>query len=174
MSNENKHSVSFITDITKTYGIELRILYQGSRIVCVDAVGGWDYDAVEEMDDVIKQLLIYQKNVHAAVGKRKSKPAGKGAAQTYVYLMRDKSSGLIKIGRSINPKQRERTLIAEKSTIQRIYTSPLCLRQHEKHLHKKFESKRVRGEWFNLDQEDVKYITKKHDWNLNLCEMYGN
>ncbi len=76
---------------------------------------------------------------------------------TKVYLMKDEHSGLYKIGRSINPLKRERTLQSEKPQIRLIYSfNAYC--KDEIDIHEKFKDKRVRGEWFSLNEDDINYI----------------
>ncbi len=77
----------------------------------------------------------------------------------YVYLMKDTSTNYHKIGFSKTPEYRERTLQSEKPTIEMICYKKLPSRKiaesFEKALHHVFADKRVRGEWFNLDSNDV-------------------
>lgn len=80
----------------------------------------------------------------------------------YVYLMHDLSNGYHKIGISKDPQYRERTLQSEKPTIEKVCAKEFPTRQIaeaiEAALHKSYASKRLRGEWFNLDLEDVANI----------------
>lgn len=72
------------------------------------------------------------------------------------YLMRDsRSDKYYKIGKSIDVAQREKTLAAETPTIKLILSIPFDV---EKALHKKFTSKRKRGEWFDLGKKEVLFI----------------
>ena len=75
---------------------------------------------------------------------------GKG----FVYLAKNSRNGLYKIGYSKNPEQRENTLQSEEPEIsmEAIYDGT---RKIEEELHQKFSAKRVRGEWFKLDEGDV-------------------
>jgi hypothetical protein len=73
------------------------------------------------------------------------------------YLMIDDATGLVKIGKSINPENRERTLQSEKPTIKMIHYFDNDI---ERELHNKFRDKRVRGEWFRLDMNEVSEIIK--------------
>lgn len=77
--------------------------------------------------------------------------------KTYVYLMKDEQTCFHKIGQSKNPKARESTLFSEKPSISLIaawYTEG----KDEKLLHDKFISKQVRGEWFDLSEDDVNEV----------------
>lgn len=80
----------------------------------------------------------------------------------YVYLMLDTSTGYYKIGMSNNPEYRERTLQSEKPTIVKLCAKEFPNRAiagaFESALHKTFESKRLRGEWFELDDNDITAI----------------
>jgi len=74
--------------------------------------------------------------------------------ESLTYIMKD-NSGYYKIGRSINPSSRLKVLGIGNPTIE------LCFYingNHEHELHKKFNSKRVNGEWFRLDEKDLVYI----------------
>lgn len=75
----------------------------------------------------------------------------------YVYLMVDHNTGYHKIGFSKDPKHREKTLQSEKPTIELLHKFEGTM-QKEKELHTKYDPKRIRGEWFNLDKKDIKYI----------------
>ena len=85
-------------------------------------------------------------------------------AECYVYLMHDTTNGFYKIGISNKPEYRERTLQSEKPTIELIrakqYPSRDIAEAIESSLHKVFSSKRIRGEWFSLDEKDVDKILK--------------
>ena len=80
------------------------------------------------------------------------------------YLMRDSNTGYTKIGKAKDPKFRERTLQSEKPTISLFAT---CDSLVEPELHKKFESKRIRGEWFLLSEEDINYIMNNYKFYEN-------
>ena len=71
------------------------------------------------------------------------------------YLMLDILRGFYKIGKSRNPQIRENTLQAEVPTIELLHVIQDDI---ELYLHEKFNSKRLRGEWFDLSEADVNYI----------------
>lgn len=71
------------------------------------------------------------------------------------YLMLDSNTNLYKIGKSKDPKFREKTLQSEKPTISLF---AVCEKDIESELHNKFSDKRIRGEWFDLNKDDVKWI----------------
>ena len=80
----------------------------------------------------------------------------------YVYLMYDPSLGLHKIGHSKDAIYREKTLQGQRPSIELLskkqYPSKKKARQIELLLHKKFASKRTRGEWFRLEKNDIDYV----------------
>lgn len=82
--------------------------------------------------------------------------------ECYVYLMHDTSNNFYKIGISNNPSYREKTLQSEKPTIENIAAKKYPIRKiaesFEKSLHQTYADKRIRGEWFKLDEIDVKHI----------------
>src|SRR5436309_386763 len=73
---------------------------------------------------------------------------------TFIYLMEDLRNGYFKIGRSANPGTRERTLQSEAPQVVMRLSIPAA-EEHEKELHHRFSSKRIRGEWFALTANDV-------------------
>lgn len=73
---------------------------------------------------------------------------------TSIYLMANRRNGLTKIGRSENPRFREATLQSEEPEIEMIAHWESTPKMEEL-LHIKFQSKRVRGEWFQLSEEDI-------------------
>ncbi len=73
--------------------------------------------------------------------------------------MKDENTGYYKIGKSKTPKQRERTLQSEKPSIKMI---KVWNNNIEKFLHNEYKEFRVRGEWFKLNNIQVKYICTKY------------
>ncbi len=82
----------------------------------------------------------------------------------FVYLMHDFANGYYKIGISNKPEYREHTLQSEKPTIELIIAKEFPIRRiaeaFEAALHKTYETKRLRGEWFRLDIKDVEDLIK--------------
>lgn len=80
----------------------------------------------------------------------------------FVYLMHDTANGYYKIGISNKPYYREHTLQSEKPAIELIASKKFPVRKIaesiEKSLHDVFSEKRLRGEWFELNETDVKHI----------------
>lgn len=80
----------------------------------------------------------------------------------YVYLMRDNTNSYHKIGISNKPEYREKTLQSEKPSIEMLACKKFPTRKIaeaiESALHTAYSQQRVRGEWFNLNDEDVAAI----------------
>lgn len=81
----------------------------------------------------------------------------------YVYLIRE-PGGLYKIGHSTNPKKRLSSLRGQTPyalQLELVHTIRCNNRyEAESQLHKRYADKRVRGEWFRLDPDDVQAIRK--------------
>ncbi|MEJ1934040.1 GIY-YIG nuclease family protein, partial [Nostoc sp. NIES-2111] len=79
-----------------------------------------------------------------------------------VYVMLNTRNGLYKIGASNNASFREKTLQAEDPSVIKIKEKAFSSRElafsQENALHKIFKLKRTRGEWFQLEQEDLHKI----------------
>lgn len=78
----------------------------------------------------------------------------------YIYFLKENLFGHIKIGRSRNIKKRLRIFAAELPFETKLlcYFKTYNYEKIELELHKLFNSKRVRGEWFLLDKEDIEKI----------------
>lgn len=86
---------------------------------------------------------------------------------TKIYLIKDKRTGLTKIGRSNNPIHRLRTLIKQDTLLPYPNEFELVfawedLATKETNLHEFFQHKRVRGEWFELSDSDIESIVTSH------------
>ena len=81
----------------------------------------------------------------------------------FVYVMFCKTTGLYKIGYSINPERRRNQLQkAEREVIDITFSIPVRdMRRSEAELHQKFSALRVRGEWFALQDADLARIKSK-------------
>lgn len=66
-----------------------------------------------------------------------------------------------KVGRSINPKVREKTLAAEKEDVELLF---VCEQNIEKELHSLLNEYRVRGEWFFIKETELAKIVEKYSF----------
>lgn len=97
---------------------------------------------------------------------------------TWVYLMRDKTTGHYKIGRSDDPHARLKTL-QKQATKQptpndyELIEAWWCKGQEEKNLHVQFSRHRVRGEWFKMSDDDLTRIYERFFRNQKLSDHEG-
>lgn len=117
-------------------------------------------------EDDIAYLKLLLKNTEATLGKiRWTNPLldeppvreTKVNKPTRIYLMQNRANGLWKIGHSQTPRFREKTLQSQEPDIHLLCDYPGTI-QIERNLHAMFGHKRRRGEWFDLDNEDVAAI----------------
>lgn len=80
------------------------------------------------------------------------------ADTTCVYLMHDSTTDYYKIGRSVDPSTRERTLLAQSPTVRLMCYWSDCKHGDESYLHTTFARWRRRGEWFALNESMVEAI----------------
>tara|TARA_B100000513_G_scaffold138416_1_gene62816 strand:+ start:357 stop:893 length:537 start_codon:yes stop_codon:yes gene_type:complete len=110
----------------------------------------------------LKILFLKKKELKAYKELEELRGVRNTLVVNYVYLMYDPSLELYKIGHSKDAEFRERTLQGQRPTIElvskRQYPSRDSARKIESLLHKKFDSKRIRGEWFKLEKTDVDYL----------------
>lgn len=89
----------------------------------------------------------------------KTKEVNSKGEKCYLYLMIDTTNNYHKIGISNSPEYREKTLQSEKPTIEMVANKEFPNRKiahsFEQALHSTYDEKRVRGEWFDLSQEEV-------------------
>lgn len=90
---------------------------------------------------------------------------------TWLYVINDSFTGLYKIGKSDHPKVRLKQLKNTASTLPAAPTAGyeiveawLCPESIERTLHKRYADKRVRGEWFMLDWQDLHDIKWSLAW----------
>jgi hypothetical protein len=132
-----------------------------------------------EIDEIIQVLNrtkeFYLKNkeifeFHEKIEKEKSETElsvnaynlrnkKKKSRTTNLYVMIDNHTGHYKIGRSDSPTKREATLLSQKSSIELLFFFPGTTNQ-EKMLHEIFKDKWVRGEWFDLTNNDLMLLKK--------------
>ena len=147
-----------------------RILTSGNRkIEGMRSFGNrHNYENKENLQIALKKLFVdYNKIVK---GIENYKPLSKldfkdeviSTEICHLYLMKDLANGYYKIGISNNPEYREKTLQSEKPTIELITSKEFSNRKiasaFESSLHKAYENKRLRGEWFELNEKEINEI----------------
>lgn len=161
-----------IFDITDDYGF------------CKVSESDWDeaVDYVETMaatlDLALSSFTDYERRKREDEEKKREeelnariaeyqKSAFNSEKTDWIYLMRH-SNGLTKIGRSNNPRAREHTLQAEDPRLRLIFKAKDC-GYLERGLHSRFAELRKRGEWFDLTEEQVRWI-KRYCYDLEPVE----
>ena len=168
-----KYSISFseLDLLEKKNFLKWQILNEdGIQVCCGDNVCCMAYadtDIAQKLSyDVFKDFFreyngIIREN-SAEVNEEIEECISKKKKSCSVYLMLDATNNFYKIGISNNPKYREHTLQSDKPTIDLIaskeYPTRLIAEAIESALHKVYNTKRIRGEWFNLEDEDVIHI----------------
>lgn len=80
----------------------------------------------------------------------------------YVYLMKNNRNGYVKIGFTTKePEFREKTLASEDPDISLIHRQYGLTMKEEKEIHRLNADKRLRGEWFDLSEDEVDLIIIK-------------
>lgn len=107
------------------------------------------------IDDFIIEVCndIFERKLHANKGTWGEKST---------YLMKDEHTGLVKIGRSIHPSSREKTLQGQIPKLRLIAIHPKDI---EKELHNIYSHANVRGEWFSLSDNEVSDIIEEFAFN---------
>ena len=86
-----------------------------------------------------------------------------------IYIVRDNVRSTYKIGSSVNPLRRYNELANQQNPaimqsdwgdrdLTLVWYSEVIPRSEEKKLHKKFKSKHIKGEWFDLNDDDLQSI----------------
>ena len=123
-------------------------------------------------DDVTEATLAARKLIERRNGRFKPSIQAKLGVKVkkvkpmHVYLMHHGLSNVWKIGRSTDPVYREKTLQHADPQITMAWSVKEC-GGLESWLHERFKNKRLRGEWFNLLDEDVEWIKS------NAVETYN-
>lgn len=113
------------------------------------------------VEGAVNMTLIKLQCFLLALNLRHEEKLKRPYKNTQTYLMTDGNTGYTKIGRSYDPHKRETTLQSEKPT-----KSLLAISEDncENELHEKYAKKRIRGEWFNLSEKDIKTIIKQYSF----------
>lgn len=117
------------------------------------------------------ERLEVEKNRRSSYTESRSKSRLKADEdQVRIYLILDKDSGNHKIGSSVNPKRRflemcnqiNPAITLGKRDYSLVYVSDITERTTEKALHNNFKSKKISGEWFSLNENDIQFILKTY------------
>lgn len=106
-----------------------------------------------KVDEIAAYNKIKRDDMNERFGKMKrSEPAQKRHQK--VYVLHNIRNGYYKIGRSFDVPFREKTLQSEEPEIE-LLMNVVAPASMERELHAKYSDKRVRGEWFRLDESDI-------------------
>jgi|GEM_PF-6182130 hypothetical protein len=108
-------------------------------------------------DFVKRKLLELAQRTEQRTANESLEALSKSRFDSFVYIMEDRRNGTFKIGRSKTPGKRERTLQSEVPEIVLRFSVPAA-DDHERRLHDRFDPKRLRGEWFNLTEDELLWI----------------
>jgi predicted GIY-YIG superfamily endonuclease len=123
----------------------------------------------KQKESVVSVVVVKrdrQKEIAEALEARKRYEESK--IKGFVYLMRS-GNGYHKIGITKNIKQRVNGIRIE-FPIEIDVVHYIASNNHrgvEKFLHKKYSSKRVQHEWFNLEPQDIQWIESLNDYDLD-------
>ena len=118
----------------------------------------------EEFVDLlsIKNKFDAYKKEFEEYKKKENERIAKLNGPTFVYLMFDRAKKYYKIGITHDVPKREKTLLSETPNIdvitKKLFPTNIAARKTEKMLHNIFKEKNVRGEWFNLNNDDLDVV----------------
>ena len=119
-----------------------------------------EYNELSDIVDEIDDILIDSAN---------EKYFSNFINESFVYIMKDSNlPNMVKIGKSNNINNRERTLQGEKPTIT-IYkyikfNGEKAAFEFETVLHKRYKNNRIRGEWFELNEKELQILINEYEW----------
>ncbi len=124
-----------------------------------DTILKWSYNVFQRFIKEFKKAV--KENVSQEELEENKEPNAI-QKECYVYLMIDTTNNFYKIGISNKPQYREHTLQSDKPTIEllccKAYPTRAIAEAIESSLHRVYASKRIRGEWFNLEASDIEVI----------------
>jgi len=93
--------------------------------------------------------------------------------KTYIYFIQNGLEGDIKIGFSLNPNERIKSLQTGSPSTHRILLVKEGTQKDEEGLHKKFKKFRTKGEWFEPNEEILIFIDqeKENKKNEKIVEL---
>ena len=142
---------------------------------------GSDFDLMWEQKlkqkfEIDSNGCFYNKKLEDEKQKRKGYVESRRASRTKcdednvrIYLLIDLDSNFIKIGSSVNPLRRYNEIAnqtvsvvgsSENRNYKLLWFSEPTVRTMEKEIHVIFSKKRISGEWFDLDDDDISTIKR--------------
>tara|TARA_R110001632_G_scaffold226145_1_gene359649 strand:- start:491 stop:1558 length:1068 start_codon:yes stop_codon:yes gene_type:complete len=144
-----KYAYEYI-EFFKNIGLFLKFTNYAQRIL-------WHERKLQDAKEAERAVELMKANEHLFVERMEQTEYVRPKSKC--YILKDHNTGLYKIGKSVNPVFREKTLQSEKPTIEAV---KIFKQNHEDELHKKYNKHRVRGEWFKLNKIQLKYICRTY------------
>jgi hypothetical protein len=143
--------------------IKWQIEYADNEIKVIESIESEDTKfIIRKFTKEYKEIVKYEALDYQPLNEREILSTSETDDKCHVYLMIDHTNNYYKIGISNKPKYREKTLQSEKPTIELIINKRFPNRKiansFEQALHQAYSEKRIRGEWFSLDFNDVEDI----------------
>lgn len=101
--------------------------------------------------------LRAQQHLRESLQMMRLASAKKVKKPTNIYIILNNRNGMIKIGRSLCPLNRESTLQSEDPDVSLLHHF-VATEDHERYLHQRYAEWRVRGEWFKLTRAQIEEI----------------
>lgn len=153
----------FYNDMSRSLLLDASIRGGGSFVICFEKHYGFHapfYPTGElytkkdwkDVNDNVKKFMRAKRRIDRGIDCSDN-------GDTWVYVIKDDTTGHHKIGFSKNPARRA----SEFSSPIHGTTTLHCFRGgriEEKILHDFYKRKRIDGEWFDLQQDDIEYIKK--------------
>jgi hypothetical protein len=151
VKEKNSENILKIFDITKNDIILEKIKIRDEVFENLCFVNFSNVLKIENTDDYI--CFKKDKYKFENIPSRKTVEKLIRAEKIKTYIMVDLSNkNTYKIGKSISPEYRERTLQSEKPTIELKY---IAEENVENIIHKEYKNNRIRGEWFKLTEDEL-------------------
>lgn len=140
-------------DFFKKIGLNLKITNYEERVK-------WHKRYVAQIVQAKKDIEFMNNNEYKFIELNKLESQKINKQESQCYIIKDENTGLYKIGKSIDPLHREKTLQSEKPLLKAV---KIFKEDHEAELHDLYKKQRVRGEWFNLTKLQLEYVCRKYN-----------
>lgn len=138
----------FVISQSRNFAVFARTAFVRDRL---EAIAGAERRRTEAAAAEVERLRTDEDSLRAAA---EAELLRRSRFTTFVYIMEDRRKNFFKIGRSKTPGKRERTLQSEVPETMLRFSIP-AEETHEKELHARFAHRRIRGEWFELSEDDL-------------------
>jgi hypothetical protein len=123
---------------------------------------------IEQNETAIQEerSLLVREELTSEQKESASRVAHKGPEERGVYLLRS-NSGLVKIGCTKNIFRRMSTYVSgvPEDLVLFAFAQTKQHKASERYLHFLYKDKRVKGEWFNLNDNDLAYLLDNFDFS---------